>query len=77
MKVKPTMNNIQNLVERLEQKKKLHDISAKVVVDIEKLEQQQDDIMDSVKENSQLLKYLKESMAGNLQTIKKNIEYLK
>lgn len=71
------MNNIQNLVERLEQKKKLHDISAKVVVDIEKLEQQQDDIMDSVKENSQLLKYLKESMAGNLQTIKKNIEYLK
>lgn len=34
------MNNIHSYIERLEQKKKLHDVSAKVVIDIDKLEQQ-------------------------------------
>ena len=51
VKVKQTMNNIHKFVERLEQKKKIHDLSAKVLVDIESLEDQQIHIIRSTKEN--------------------------
>lgn len=37
-KVKVTLQNIPKFVERLEQKKKIHDMSAAVLMDIDKLE---------------------------------------
>jgi hypothetical protein len=45
VKVKTTMNELPRMVDRLEAKKKLHDMSAKVVIDIQSLEEQQNDIM--------------------------------
>lgn len=40
VKVKPTVNEVNRIIERLEAKKKLHDMSAKVVIDISNLEEQ-------------------------------------
>jgi len=40
MKVKHTLLEVHKYIERLEQKKKLHDMSAKVAIDIQCLEEQ-------------------------------------
>jgi len=40
VKVKETMESLPKTVERLESKRKLHDMSAKVLVKIEQLEEQ-------------------------------------
>lgn len=39
VKVKQTMLDIHKYIERLEQKQKIHDMSAKVVIDISNLEE--------------------------------------
>ena len=71
------MNNIPKFVERLEQKRKIHDLSAKVLIDIDNIEEQQNHIIRATKENKQLLEYMKEGMKDNVETIRKNIEFLK
>ena len=52
-------------------------MSAKVLNDIESLEEQQTLIIRSTKENKQLLEYIKEGMKENIDQIKQNIQYLK
>ena len=52
-------------------------MSAKVLVDIESLEEQQTQIIRSTKENKQILEYIKDGMQDNLDMIKSNIAYLK
>ena len=67
---------IEKLVERLEQKRRVHDMSARVVVEIERLEIQQRQIMASVQENKELLSHLREGLQANTDAIKRNLEYL-
>lgn len=71
------MNNLPKFVERLEQKKRIHDMSAQVLVDVEALENQQVQVVGCCKDNKQLLGYIREGMKNNLEIIKKNIAYLK
>lgn len=71
------MNNIPKIVEKLEQKKKIHNMCAQVLVDIETLENQQTHILSSCKENHQLLEYVKKGIDANVDIIKSNTEYLK
>ena len=72
-----TGGGIEKLVERLEQKRRVHDMSAKVVVEIEQLEIQQRQIIGSMKENKELLDYIKDGITANTEVIKRNIEFLK
>lgn len=60
------MGTINKFVQRLEQKKKIHDMSAKVLIDIESLEEQQTLIVRSTKENKQLLEFIKDGMKENI-----------
>jgi len=64
---------LERLVERLEQKRRLHDMSAKVVVDLETLQTQQRQIAGSVKEDSELLGMIQEGLAANAEAAKRNI----
>ena len=76
--VKGACENIPSLVERLEQKRKIHDMSAQILNTIEKLEMQQNNILNSAaKENKQVLEALQKGMKGNSDTIKQNIDHLK
>lgn len=77
MKVKQTLLDVNKYIERLEQKKKLHDMSAKVAIDIQCLEDQQNDIQSCVATNEKLFDYIRGGMNENLSMIKKNLEYLK
>lgn len=77
IKVRPSMLELDRMVDRLEQKRKLHDVSAKVVLDIQNLEEQQNDILACAETNKKLLEYLRQGMTANVETIRKNIEYLK
>ena len=40
IKVKPTLASLEKVVERLEQKRRVHDMSARVLLDIENMETQ-------------------------------------
>lgn len=71
------MSEIYKYIERLEQKRKIHDMSAKVVLEIQSLEDQQEDIIKCTKNNQKLFEFLQGGMKDNIQTIKKNLEYLK
>ncbi|CDW72269.1 UNKNOWN [Stylonychia lemnae] len=77
IKVKTTMYEIHKYIERLEQKKKLHDMSAKVAIDIQCLEEQQNDIEACIGNNEKLFDYIKGGMQQNFELIKKNIDFLK
>eukprot|EP00347_Sterkiella_histriomuscorum_P022022 403331958 len=77
IKVKHTMHDINKYIERLEQKRKLHDMSAKVAIDIQCLEEHQNDIQNCVSNNEKLFDYIKGGMSQNMETIKKNLEFLK
>lgn len=71
------MANIEKIVDRLESKRRVHDMCAKVVMDIEAMEMQQMQIIGSMKENKELLDYIKGGIKENVATIKKNIEFLR
>lgn len=76
--VKGVVEQIPSIVERLEQKRKIHDMSAQILNTIEKLEAQQQNILNSAaKENKQVLEALQKGMKDNSETIKSNIEHLK
>ena len=69
--------DIEAIVKRMEQKRRVHEMSAKVVVEIERMEEQQRQIIGSTRENAELVEYVRKGILENVETIKKNIEYLK
>ena len=76
--VKGVCEQIPSIVERLEQKRKIHDMSAQILNTIEKLEAQQQNILNSAaKENKQVLEALQKGMKDNSDTIQSNIAHLK
>jgi hypothetical protein len=77
IKVKPTLASLEKVVERLEQKRRVHDLSAKVLLDIENMETQQMHMIGCTKENKELLYQIRDGIEENVATIKKNVEYLK
>lgn len=75
--MKQTLIDVNRYIERLEQKKKLHDMSAKVALEIQSLEEQQNDIQSCVGNNEKLFDFIKGGMQENMKLIKRNLEYLK
>merc|ERR1719453_1747542 len=76
--VKVTLDNLPNVVDRLEQKAKVHDMAAQILLTIDKLEKQQQNILTSAaKENTVVLEALQKGMQDNQETIKQNVELLK
>lgn len=65
------------MVERLEQKRRIHDLSARVVMDVERLELQQMQIVGCTKENKELLEMIQDGIRDNMQVIRSNVEFLK
>ena len=62
----------------MEQKQKVHDMAAQILMMIEKMEKQQDNILKSAaKENKKVLEALKRGMEDNMQTMVSNVEALK
>jgi hypothetical protein len=71
------MASLDNLVERMEQKRRVHDLSAKVIMDVENIEVQQMHMIGCTKENKELILQIRDGIEENIATIKKNVEYLK
>lgn len=66
------------MVDKLEQKKKIHDMAAHIMITIDRLMVQQQNLLDAVgKENKDVLKALEEGIKENSSTIKENIMILK
>lgn len=64
--VKVTLENLPNIVDRLEQKAKVHDMAAQILLTIDKLEKQQQNILKSAaKENTAVLEALQKGMQDN------------
>jgi len=55
----------------------MHDLSAKVVLDVDKLETQQAQIIGCTVENKELMEYIQSGIRDNVLIIKNNIEFLK
>ena len=53
--MKPILASLDNLVERMEQKRRVHDLSAKVIMDVENIEVQQMHMIGCTKENKELI----------------------
>lgn len=75
--VKTTFDELPKMVERMEQRKKLHEVCAKIILDTTELEVQQRLIIDRFGENSDLLKEVKTGMEENLEICKSNLELVK
>lgn len=60
--VKTTFEELPKLVERMEQRKKLHEVCAKIVLDSTELEVQQRLVIDRFSENSELMKEVRLGM---------------
>ena len=61
----------------MEQKRRVHDLSAKVIMDVENIEVQQMHMIGCTKENKELILQIRDGIEENIATIKKNVEYLK
>ena len=75
--VKTTFEELPKLVERMEQRRKLHEVCAKIVLDATELEVQQRLVIDRFGENSELLKEVREGMEENLKICRSNLELVK
>ena len=75
--VKATMANMEKIVDRLESKRRVHDMCARVVLDVEALEAQQMQVLGSVAENRQLLEAVRAGISENVAALKRNVEFLK
>lgn len=76
--VKTVSDHIPHIVDRLEQKQKVHDMAAKILVQIEKIEQQQENILSSAaQENKQVLTALQQGIKENQETIQTNMVMLR
>lgn len=60
--VKTTFEELPKLVERMEQRKKLHEVCAKIVLDSTELEVQQRLVIDRFGENAELMKEVRLGM---------------
>ena len=76
LSVQMTLENIPSIVERMEQKRKIHDMFAQVILDTRQLEMQQQLILDRFKQNKELLGEVSEGMDSNLAIAKQNIDLL-
>jgi hypothetical protein len=63
-------------IERMEQKKKLHNLSARVVEDIKTLEDQQTTILKHSEENTEVLEMIKQGIEENEKIIRSNAQKL-
>ena len=76
--VKHASEQIASVVDRLEQKRKVHDMAAHVLINIETLEKQQQAILKlTASENKQVMDMLNKGMAENTEMIKNNLLILK
>lgn len=76
--VKHISEQIPSYVDRLEQKRKVHDMAAHILLTIERMEKQQQNILNSAaKDNKQVIDALQKGMKENQETIKDNILMLK
>ncbi len=66
LSVKQTYEDLPKLVERMEHRKKVHEVCAKVMLGIAELESQQKLIIERLGENAELLKDVRDGMAENL-----------
>lgn len=71
--VKLTLENLPKTVERLEQKRKLHESCAQVMLEVKMLEKQQQLILERFKDNGELVEEVRQGMEHNLAVAKKNI----
>lgn len=55
----------------------MHDLSAEVVLDVDRLETQQAQIIGCTVENKELMDYIQSGIRDNVLIIKNNIEFLK
>ena len=68
--VKAISEQIPSIIDRLDQKKKIHDMAAKILINIEKLEEQQKDILNSAaRENKDVLSALQKGIQDNSEII--------
>ena len=56
------MASLDNLVERMEQKRRVHDLSAKVIMDVENIEVQQMHMIGCTKENKELILQIRDGI---------------
>lgn len=76
--MKPVAENLLTLVERLESKDKLHGMAAQILLSIEKIEQQQQNILKcAAHENKAVLEALQKGMKENQAIMLSNVEVLK
>ena len=71
------MLGIERFVDRIDQKRRMHDLSAEVVLDVDRLETQQAQIIGCTVENKELMEYIQSGIRDNVLIIKNNIEFLK
>ena len=71
------MLGIERFVDRIDQKRRMHDLSAEVVLDVDRLETQQAQIIGCTVENKELMDYIQSGIRDNFLIIKNNIEFLK
>lgn len=71
------MLGIERFVDRIDQKRRMHDLSAEVVLDVDRLETQQAQIIGCTVENKELMDYIQSGIRDNVLIIKNNIEFLK
>ena len=70
LSVKLTLDTVPKIVERIEQKKKLHEMCAQVVLDVNNLQTQQALLINRFRENKELLAEVEAGMSENLQIAK-------
>ena len=75
---KNTAENLNIIVERIEAKRKLHEMAAHIVMGIERIEAQQQAILTSAaKENKEVVESIQKGMKDNEEVMKSNLELLK
>ena len=75
--VKQTYEELPKIVERMDQRRKTHEVCAQVMLGICEMESQQKAMIERFGENSSLMKQVREGMAENVEICKRNIEALK
>lgn len=75
--VKATLESVPKLVDRLEQRKKIHEMAAQVMLDAKALDEQHKLLIERFKENKELLGVVSEGLAQNLEIAKANMALIK
>ena len=75
--VKATYEDLPKLVERMEQRKRVHEACAQVMLGIAELESQQKLMIQRFGENAELMKEVREGMAENLAICRANAKLIR